>query len=167
MKELTDILNEGLIGARDKNIKSIGVVLWNTFERCLDPGSSGAGVELYRMMSDLPGASRYSGGAFDDRYIKKNDPIIISFPIWNNHPWSSHPGTHIYLGWPKEDTSADIDLIKKKIKVRVGSSLEDVPPFVYTTAGKLWIRGAYDSWIIGEDSVVWPVFRDVMMDLGR
>lgn len=162
MKELANILSEGLIGARNKNIKSIGVVLWNTFERLLGPDSSRAKDELYEMMPSLPGTSKYSKGCFNDEYIKKNDPIIISFSTWN-----SHPGSHIYLGWPKENMTADIDLIKKKIKVRVGSSLEIVPPFVYTTAGKLWIRDAYDSWIIGEDSVVWDVFRDVMMDLGK
>lgn len=154
MKELIDILNEGLIGKRDKNIKSIGVVLWNTFERLLSPDSREAADELYDMMDTLPGASKYMGEKLDDRYIKKNDPIIISFSTW-----------HIYLGWPKEEMTADIDLTKERIRVRTGDSMEVLPPFVYDFSGKLWIRDAYDSWIVGKDSGVWNVFRDVMTDL--
>lgn len=125
MKELIDILNEGLIGTRDKNIKSIGVVLWNTFEWLLSPDSSRAKDELYEMMPDLPGVSKCMGERLDDRYIKKNDPIIISFSKW-----------HIYLGWPKEEMTADIDLTEERIRVRKDASMEVLPPFVYDFSGE-------------------------------
>ena len=160
MKELTDILSEGLIGSRSRNVKSVGEVLWNTFERLLSPDSGRAADELYEMMSNLPGVSKYMGGRFDDRYIKENDPIIISFAMWKKRP-----GTDIYLGWPKEEMTADIDLMKRKIIVRKDASMEVLPPFVYDLLGEFWIRDAYDSWIVGKDSVIWSVFRDVMMNL--
>lgn len=156
MKNIDTYIFEGLIGSRSRNVKSVGEVLWNTFERLLSPDSSKAADELYGMMDTLPRVSKYMKEKLDDKYIKQNDPIIISFSTW-----------HIYMGWPKEELTADIDLMKGKIRVRKGDSMEVLPPFVYDFSGELWIRAAYDSWIVGKDSGVWIVFGNVMNDLGK
>lgn len=161
MKELTNILSEGLIGSRTRAIKSVVEVMRDAFIRLKGPNPREAGEELYSIIDNMPEAKKYIRGMMIRRsYVQKNDPIIIFFGMWNGHIASS-----IYIGRPKEDASIYIDVYNKRVYPL--RSFESITPVVYSNPYRFWITDSFDSWIIDKSAPSWGIFEEAMENLSK
>lgn len=161
MKRIDTYIDEGLIGGRTRAIKPVVEVMRDAFGRLAGPNPKEAGEELYSIIDTLPETKKYIRGEMIPKdYVQKNDPIIISFGMWNRHIASS-----LYLGRPKENTSIYIDLYNKKVHPRL--SFENVTPIIYTKPDRFWISDSFDSWFIDKSAPSRDIFEEAMENLSK
>lgn len=156
------LISEGLISGRTRAIKPVVEALRDAFQDLLGPYSRKAADELRDMMDTLPGAKKcMTCTKIEEKWIKENDPIFICFSIWK-----TRVGSSVYLGRPNNDLSSEIDIVSRKVHLKVGK-INMTSPFVYDFKGSLWVRSLYDTWVIDKKSPVWDVFRDALENLGK
>lgn len=161
MKRIDTYIDEGLIGSRTRAIKSVVEVMRDALGALAGPNPKEAGEEIYSIIDTLPGTKKYIRGAMIHKdYVQKNDPIIISFGMWNRHIASS-----IYLGRPKENASIYIDLYNKRVYPL--PSFEGATPIIYTKPDRFWISDSFDSWFIDKDTPSRGIFEEAMENLSK
>lgn len=160
MKELTDILSEGLVGSRSRNVASLGEVVAGMFERLLgydEDARQMAFMDILSMLEEdsIPLVKEYSGRSWSPIQIQSENPLIIVMSCVSSQNERVIIMNSVQLIHPMSRRGVVICMYDRNVTGSITGyeRYEDMQPVNFRD-GQMYLADTLPIWIVRKESPV-------------